>query len=178
MTRRERAERLSRELRTETSPDLRRRRSIVTLSMIASASMGFIALYQTGVLKTLPDFSLPMMDAKKVNGSAQAYERFAVPDAILGLGSYAATMGLAAMGGKDRARDLPLVPLALAAKVAFDVVNAAKLTIDQWTKHRAFCVWCLIAASATFAMAPLVVPEAARALAGLRGFADEDDATT
>jgi hypothetical protein len=137
--------------------------------MIASASMGFIALYQTGVIKRLPDPPLPLMNAEKINGSPQAYERFAVPDAILGLGSYAATMGLAAMGGKDRASELPLIPLALAAKVAFDIANAAKLTVDQWTKHRAFCLWCLIAASATFAMAPLVVPEAKAAARTLSG---------
>jgi len=167
MDREENATRLSRELRTQTSPDLRRRRGIVGLSMLASATMGLIALYQTGLIKHLPEPPLPMLDADKVNGSPQAYERFATPDAILGLGSYAATMGLAAMGGADRLRTMPWVPLALAAKVAFDAANAAKLTADQWTKHRAFCLWCLLAASATFAMVPLAIPEtiaAARAL--------------
>ena len=160
MTRSENAEELSRELRTSSSPDLRRRRGIVGLSLVASASMGLIALYQTGVIRHLPEPPLPGLDADKVNGSAQAYELFAVPDAILGLGSYTATMALAAIGGTDRAKDLPLIPLALAAKVAFDVANAARLTVDQWTKHRAFCLWCLIAATATFAMVPLVIPEA------------------
>jgi uncharacterized membrane protein len=164
MTRPEKAERhaeqLSRELRTGSSPDLRRRRGIVGLSLVASATMGLIALYQTGVIRHLPEPPLRGLDADKVNGSAQAYEMFAVPDAILGLGSYTATMGLAAMAGADRAKELPLIPLALAAKVAFDVANAARLTVDQWTKHRAFCLWCLIAASATFAMVPLVIPEA------------------
>jgi hypothetical protein len=48
-------------------------------------------------------------------------------------------------------------------KVALDVANAARLTIDQWTKYRAFCFWCLIAAGATFAMVPLVVGEAMEA---------------
>ena len=50
---------------------------------------------------------------------------------------------------------------------AFDVATAAKLTLDQWTKHKAFCFWCLTAAAATFATAPLVVDEARRALAAL-----------
>lgn len=165
--RHENANRLSRELRTQTSPGLRRRRGIVGLSMLASASMGLIALYQTGLIKHLPEPPLPMLDADKVDASAEAYEKLATPDAILGLGSYAATMGLAAMGGADRLRAMPWVPLALAAKVAFDAANAAKLTVDQWTKHRAFCFWCLLAAAATFAMVPLAIPEtiaAARAL--------------
>lgn len=168
MNRKENARKLSHELRTETSPDLRRRRGVVGLSLLASASMGVIALYQTGLIRHLPEPPLPRMDADKVDASAEAYEKFLVPDAILGLGSYAATMGLAAMGGKDRAREMPLIPLALAAKVAFDVANAARLSIDQWTKQRAFCFWCLIAAAATFAMAPLVVPEALEARRALK----------
>lgn len=52
------------------------------------------------------------------------------------------------------------LPLALTAKTAYDVYNAGRLTIDQWTKHRAFCIWCLVAAAATFASAPPVIPDA------------------
>ncbi len=58
-------------------------------------------------------------------------------------------------------------PLVLAGKIAFDVATAAKLSIDQWTKHKAFCFWCLVAATATFATAPLAIPEARTALARL-----------
>ncbi len=53
--------------------------------------------------------------------------------------------------------------------MAFDAAQAGKLTVDQWTEHRAFCVCCLLAAGATFAMAPLVVPEARAALEQLAG---------
>jgi hypothetical protein len=38
--------------------------------------------------------------------------------------------------------------------------QAAKLTVDQWTKHRAFCFWCLTAATATFITLPLTWREA------------------
>lgn len=159
-TREENAAKLSADLREGDSKYLRNRRAVVALSAIASASMAFIALYQMGVIKHLPEPPLPKLDADKVDASAEAYAKFAVPDAVLGLGSYAATMGLASMGGSNRHNDSPLIPLALAAKVAFDVANAAKLSIDQWTKHRAFCFWCLIAATATFATAPFVIEEA------------------
>ena len=129
--------------------------------------MGVIALYQMGLLKHLPEPPLPIFDADRVDASEEAYKRFSTPDAILGLGSYAATMGLAAMGGSDRARKAPWIPLALAAKVGFDVANAARLTVVQWKQHRAFCLWCLIAASATFAMAPLVIRETKNAFQAL-----------
>lgn len=165
---------LSRELRRGQSAHLSRRRRVVALSLVASGSMSLITLYQMGLIRHLPEPPFPMMDADKVDASAEAYQRFSMPDAILGLGSLAATMGLAAMGGKDRARTAPWIPIALAAKVAFDVLNAGKLSVDQWTKHRAFCFWCLIAAGATFATAPLVVPEALEALRRLTGKTGSD----
>lgn len=46
--------------------------------------------------------------------------------------------------------------------------GAAKLTVDQWTKQRAFCEWCLAAAGATFAALPAVMPEATAAWRRLR----------
>ena len=166
--REERAIQLSDELRKGVSRDLSRRRRIVALSLVASGSMAVITLYQVGLIKHLPEPPLPFMNADKVDASAEAYEKLSTPDAVLGLGSYAATMALAAMGGADRVRTMPWVPIALAGKVAVDVATAAKLSIDQWTKHRAFCFWCLLAAAATFATAPLVVPEAIAARRSFR----------
>ncbi|MDP9481178.1 MAG: hypothetical protein M3R38_36855 [Actinomycetota bacterium] len=72
------------------------------------------------------------------------------------------------MGGPDRAKEKPLIPLALALKVVLDALQAGKLTVDQVAKHRALCVWCLIAAGATFAAVPFVIPEARAALRNLR----------
>lgn len=164
-----RARALSHELRTGDDQHLRRRRGVVALSLLAAGAMGVITLFQMGLTTHVPEPPLPKLDADKVDASAEAYGKLATPDAVLGLGSYAATMTLAAMGGADRARTQPWIPLALAAKVAFDVAQAGKLTVDQWTKHRAFCFWCLVAAGATFAMAPLVVPEAREALRAAEG---------
>ena len=70
-----------------------------------------------------------------------------------------ASMAVIALYQMGLIRHLPEPPLP-----TFDVANAAKLTVDQWTKHRAFCFWCLLAAAATFAAAPLVVPEAMAAM--------------
>jgi uncharacterized membrane protein len=154
---------LSKELRTGHGDFLEERRSVIVLSLTAIGCMGLIALYQTGIIRKLPDLPLPLMDADKVDASEEAYAKLSMPDAFLGLGSYAATMGLAAMGGKNRAEEQPWIPLALAAKATADAAQAAKLTYDQWAKHKAFCIWCLIAAGATFATIPFVIGEAASA---------------
>jgi hypothetical protein len=127
------AAKLSEQLRRRSNGHLRRRRAVVALSLAASASMALIALYQMGIIKHLSEPPLRIMNADKVDASAEAYEKFNVPDAVLGFGSDAATMGLAAMGGADRVKNAPWIPLALAAKAAFDVANAAKLSVDQWT---------------------------------------------
>ncbi len=126
------------------------------------------ALYQLGVIDHLPEPPLPLLDADKVDASPEAYRYLSTPDGVLGLASYAATAVLASMGGPDRARTTPWLPLLAAAKTGADAAQAAKLTRDQWTEHRAFCSWCLLAAAATFATVPLVLPEARDALRRLR----------
>ena len=162
------ARNLSSDLRESNAKHLRCRRGVIGLSMIGGASLAFIGLYQMGIIKHLPDPPVPYMDADRVDASPEAYERFSMPDAILGVASYAATMALAAMGRPDRAKTQSWMPLTLALKTAYDAYNAGRLTVDQWTKHRAFCFWCLIAAGATFATVPLVIPETRDALRNLR----------
>jgi len=162
-------EELSDELRHGSTDDLKRRRGIVGLSLVAVGSMGLITLYQMGIIKHLPEPPLPRLDADKVDASPEAYSRFATPDGILGIGSYAMTMGFAAMGGQDRARTQPWILLVLAAKVAFDTSQAVRLTVDQATKQKAFCSWCLLSAICTFATVPLVIPETRAAIRHLTG---------
>ncbi len=162
------AERISQELRGQASETLTRRRRTVALSLVASASMGLITLYQMGIIDHLPEPPLRRLDADKVDASGEAYALFQTPDAALGLASYAITLVLAAAGGADRAESQPLLPLALATKVAFDALWAAVLTAEQGLKHRRFCSWCLLAAGTTFAMIPAVVPETRRAWTALR----------
>ena len=156
--------RLSRQLRHARGSYMENRRNIVVTSLVAQAAMGLISLYQMGVIRDLPDLPLPYMDAEKVDAAAQAYSRLDMPDAPLGINSYATTLALAAIGGKHRAREKPWLPLALLVKTIFDAGQAGKLTADQWLRHRAFCIWCLIAALATFISVPLAIPEAVSAL--------------
>lgn len=163
-----RAKDLSHELREGEGGFLTERRGIVALGLAAAASMGVIALYQIGILKHLPEPPIPGFDGDKVDASEEAYSHLQIGDAFIGLGSYAATMGLAAMGGKNRAQTQAWIPLVLLAKTGADAAQAAKLTVDQWTKHKAFCFWCLLAAAATFAALPLAVPEALAALDNVR----------
>lgn len=154
---------LREDLREGRGPFLRSRRMVAALSLATISSLGLVALYQLGILKRLPQPSCGAFDTEKVNGSRQAYEKLEVPDAILGIGSYAATLGLAAMGGENRAQTQPWIPLALSAKAIADAAQAGKLTRDSWRKHGAFSIYSLIAAAATLLALPFTLPEAVAA---------------
>jgi hypothetical protein len=138
---------------------LAHRRLAMALTVLGMTSLAIISLYQVGILKHLPEPPLPGLDAERVNGSAEAYEILNTPDAVLGLGSYAATLGLEALGGADRVRRNPWVPLALAAKCGVDTFQAARLTRKSWIHFRAFSFYSLITVAATFLTLPVVLPE-------------------
>lgn len=156
---------LSEQLRQSSEEFLPQRRAIATLSLFAISSLSLISLFQTGIIKHLPDVPLPGLhtDTEKVNASRDAYALLEVPDGIIGLGSYAATMGLAAMGGANRARKQPWIPLLLTTKLGFDISQAIRL-INTQRHEGAFCFWCLLTAGATFLSVPLAIPETVAAL--------------
>jgi len=149
------------------APDMRRRRRAIASTLTAMGAMGFIALYQTGLLKRLPGPRLGVFNAEKVNGSDQAYSHFKTPDAVLGLGSYAVTIMFASMGPADRSAAMPWIPIALGGKAAFDAAYAGKLSVQQWTEYRAFSLWSLLAAGATMATFCFALPEAISAIQSL-----------
>lgn len=162
-------EELGRELRERRDPLLDNRRKIVGLSLTALGCMGLISLCQMGIIRHIPDPPLPGIDSDKVDASEEAYGHLQMGDAFIGLVSYAVTAALTAMGGAERAKERPWFPLAMAAKTGFDAAQAAKLTYDQFARHRAACLWCLIASAAPFAAAALALPEARSALRHWRG---------
>jgi uncharacterized membrane protein len=142
---------------------------VIGVSLLASASLGVIGLYQVGLLKHLPEPKLPGFQSEQVNSSEEAYRWLGTPDAFLGLGSYVATMTLAAMGGPNRAETQPWIPLALAAKVGLDTALAGFQVLTQARKLHTYCSWCLLTSAATFASVPLVLPEARAALKRVAG---------
>lgn len=162
------AEAVSDDLRRRSGEYLGRRRTVARLTLGAMASLGTVAAYQFGLLKRLPEPPLPLLDAERVDASGEAYQYLKTPDAAIGLLSSAATLVLAGMGAADRARTRPWIPLAFAAKVATDAAFGAFLTVEQGSKHRRFCSWCLVAAVASVAAVPQAVPEASAAWRTLR----------
>lgn len=162
------AQRVSADLRTGGGDALGRRRRVGAMALGAAASMGVVAAYQMGLVEHLPEPPLGILDADAVDASGEAYQYLKTPDAALGLVSYAATLVLAGMGSARRANERPWIPVALAAKVGLDAASGLYLTVEQASKHRRFCSWCLLAAGLSMAMVPQVLPEARTAWGQIR----------
>ena len=160
---------LSRELRTAVTADLTRRRWIIGLSLVGAAMGQIVTLYQTGIIRHLPDPPLSLFDSDRVDASDYAYRRLSSPDAPLMLINYGVTAALAAAGGKDRAQRQPLLPIALGLKTLIDALGALELGREEWSENQALCAYCQIATLCSLAAAALAIPEAKAALATLRG---------
>jgi hypothetical protein len=132
------AERVSDDLRRGTGSFLEQRRRIAGQTSLASAAVGVVGLYQFGLIRRVPEPSLPFLGADAVDASGEAYQELRTPDAALGLLGVGVTLVLAGMGDRDRARTTPWLPLALAAKTAGDAGAGLYLLAEQLTKHRTY----------------------------------------
>lgn len=160
---------LSQELREGSSPDLNRRRQIIGLSMLGASIGEAITLYQTGVIDQLPSLPGSFFDANKVDASDYAYSRFNSPDGPTMTINYGVTAWLASMGGENRAREQPLIPIAMGAKLLFDAFLTAELAREEWKDNKAFCEYCQVATLASFASLAIAVPEIQEAFRNLAG---------
>ena len=163
------AEAVSDDLRRRRGDFLDNRRRLSALVMSGMGSLGVVAAYQFGLLRRPPEPHITPLDAARVDASGEAYQFLKTPDAALGLASYAATLVLVGMGPARRAESRPWLPLALAAKVVTDAAFGVFLTVEQGSKHRRFCSWCLLAAASSVVAVPQAVPEARAAWRALRG---------
>lgn len=163
------AEAVSDALRRQQSPDLRRRRAVIGLSLLAATAMTVVEAYQVGLIRRVPEPRVSWLGADRVDASGEAYHSFATADAGLGIISYGITLALVGAGAADRAQDKPWLPLLAAGKVISDALNGSYLFAEQVTKHGKLCSWCTAAAAASLASVPMVLPEAKASWRSLRG---------
>jgi uncharacterized membrane protein len=159
-------QRLRRELQDGNDSNLRVRRAIIGLSLLGMGAMTAVSLFQTGVIKHLPDPPLDSFDSDGVNSSDTAYA-LGVPDGTLSLASFAANIPLAAYGGGNRAEDQPLIPVAIAAKTVIEAAVASWYFYQMPTVEKKWCGYCIVGAAANWGIAALSIVEAKKALKAL-----------
>jgi uncharacterized membrane protein len=161
------AQQLREELQEGTSADLQRRRGIIGLSLAGIASMTAVTLLQTGIISHLPDPPISGFDSDRVNSSETAY-KLGAPDGTLSLASLAANIPIAAFGGEQRAKEMPLIPLAAAVKAGIEAAVAGWYFYQMPAKEKAWCGYCITGMAATVGIFLLTVPEAMKAFRALR----------
>lgn len=158
---------LRQELQDRQTTALKRRRSIIGLSLVGMGAMTAVSLLQTGIIRHLPDPPLDGFDSDKVNSSETAYA-LGVPDGTLSLASLAVNIPLAAFGGADRATERPVVPIVAAGKAIVEAIVGGWYFYQMPAKEHAWCGYCIAGALCNFGIAALSIPEAVEAIEGLQ----------
>ncbi|MGQ9364707.1 vitamin K epoxide reductase family protein [Azospirillum sp. ST 5-10] len=146
------------------------RRATVATSLVGMASMAAVTLFQTGVIRRLPDppTRRPHFDTAKVNGSDEAWG-YGMPDGPITLAMHAANLVLAAAGPPERVRTRPWLPIAAAVFSGAQAAVAAKYLFHTMPKvDRAWCPYCVTDALMHFGTFAFTLTEAAQAVGGLR----------
>ncbi len=155
------AKKIKQALRKETSSALERKRKIVLLSAIGLVDFSLISLYQTGVIRKLPDLPGKIFDSNQVNASPKAYA-LGMPDGPLSAVVFAATMALATAGGSEKSGRHPIFDVLMGGAVLGNAAGAAEYLVDMIVNQKKACLYCLLGAGLSFASLKLAAPEAIR----------------
>lgn len=156
-------------LRTGHNEDLDARRKVILLSALGLLDFSIISLYQTGVIKHLPDIPHPLFDSDKVNASKDAY-MFGAPDGPISAVAYAATMVLASAGGSKKTGRAPAMDVALGATVAGNAVGAVFYMYKMIFVQKKICLYCVAGAAINIASAVIVAPTVIKSAKKLFGW--------
>ncbi len=120
--------------------------ALAAATCAAVATLIPVAAHQVGAIDHLPDPPGSVFASDRITKSQSAYP-LGIPDGILGLTSYGATLGLVALAaGSPKARKL------LAVKLLGDGSLAAFNVVRQIVSFRMLCSWCTATAVCTAAM--------------------------
>lgn len=155
-------------LRNGESEDLARRRKIIALSALGLVDFSLISLYQTGVIRHLPDLPYSLFASDKVNASKDAY-MMGVPDGPVSAAAYGLTMILASAGGSADTGRKPVMDAALGATVAGNTIGAVYYLYNMIFVQKKVCLYCLTGAAINIASAAIIAPSVIKSVKKLFG---------
>ncbi len=145
-------------LRYEKSKSLSRRRKIALMAILGMLDFAIITLYQSGILKHLPDLPFKPFDSDFVNGSETAY-KMGAPDGATGASAYGTILVLALFGGKRGLLRNKLVDKLLFGAVAVNALGGLYYLYEMAFKQKRVCLYCVTGALLNFLMVPLAKKE-------------------
>jgi hypothetical protein len=125
------------ELLTGTGEELEKRRMITALSALGLVDFAIISLYQSGVIKRLPELPFNAFDSNKVNAAPEAY-KMGAPDATVSAWVYASNMVLATAGGTEASGRKPALDILLGSTIAGNAAGALYYLYDMIFKQKKY----------------------------------------
>ncbi len=135
------------------SASLKRRKKIIMLSLFGLGNAAIITLYQTGIIKKLPDLPLKSFDSPKLTSSVKAFE-FGMPDAPGASLLYSLIMVLATYGGERRIKRIFLFDQLLLGATVVNAAMAAQYFYNMLAKQKKLCVYCIAVTLTNFSLLP------------------------
>lgn len=157
-------DRLRADIQQSHNRDMKLRRVIAGASMVGMASMAPVIMFQTGIIRHLPDPPVGNFHSDKINSSPTAFG-YGGPDAPLSVLAHAVTLVLAAFGASHRRRSRPWLSLLACVAASGSAAVAARYLFWQMPKvDKTWCPYCITDAVMHMAAFALAVPEAIAAL--------------
>ena len=125
------------------------RRQIAALSALGLLDFSLISLFQLGFIRHMPDLPGKVFDTEQVNSSKDAV-LLGLPDGVISLGSYAATMLLATAATRYR-KPSRLLDVAMAGVVVGQAAGAAQYLYKMAFVQKKICIYCVAGAAINFA---------------------------
>jgi uncharacterized membrane protein len=136
-------------LRNDHSEATKHRRQIASLAALGLLDFSVISLFQLGYIKKMPDLPGKLFDSEKVNSSKEAV-LLGIPDGVISLGMYAATMFLATLASNKKKKAKWLDYL-LGGIIAGQALGAAHYLYVMSAVHKKVCLYCVGGAAINFA---------------------------
>lgn len=130
-------------------------RVIAVLASFAALDFTLGSLVQTGVIRRLPDPPWRPFDSRAVMMSDAAWPR-RIPDAPIALALQAAILALVGAARDARPARRRTIGRLLATASLAGALGAARYLIEM-VRQRRVCIYCIAAASAMVAIAPLAL---------------------
>jgi uncharacterized membrane protein len=136
-------------LRKDSLPDTEKRRKIAALASVGLVDFSLISLFQLGYIRHLPDLPGQLFDTEKVNSSKEAVV-LGLPDGVVSLGMYAATVFLATVGSA-RKKQSRWTDMLMGGIVLGQAAGGAYYLYNMVAVQKKVCVYCVAGALINFA---------------------------
>lgn len=137
------------QIRKDTSEATQCRRDIAALAALGLVDFSLISLFQLGYIRHLPDVPGKVFDTEKVNSSKDAV-LFGLPDGVVSLGAYTATIGLAVAATRFK-KPSRVLDVAMGAVLLGQAAGAAQYLYNMTAVQKKVCVYCVAGAVINFA---------------------------